>query len=50
MNDLDKKPQDPDKEMVQEVIPTYQPPLESVCPTCGNKTIGSCPRQECKNG
>ena len=27
---------------------TYRPPLEKICPSCGNKTIGYCPRQGCQ--
>lgn len=30
--------------------PDYQPPLETVCRTCGGKSIGSCDKQECKSG
>lgn len=31
-------------------LPSYQPPLETICKYCGGKSIGPCPKQECKNG
>lgn len=28
---------------------SYRPPIEYICPSCGNKVIGwSCPRQGCQ--
>ena len=34
--------------IAEHLVGTYRPPLESICPSCGNKTIGSCQRQGCQ--